>query len=102
MPAIINYFVQKVLTLVREFFQAERFEYGVFELTPADNGRIITVPTTTDTLRVWFSVQKHDHPYHDHYAHSCKVSDAVIVPGGFQFHVETDCPCRVSWFAIEV
>lgn len=101
MPSMINNFVQKVLRLVREFFIAEQFEYGVFELTPADNNKIINVPATNEVLRVWFSIQKHDHPYHDQHAGVCKVSDATIVPNGFQFQVDLECPCRISWFAIE-
>jgi hypothetical protein len=106
MPQIINNFIVKVLRLVREFFQAELYEYGFLNLNHNDSGKVIFVPTQNDVLRVWFSYQGHIvNPYMDEdvTAAHCFVSEAVPVPGGFQFQVimHGEGECRISWFAIE-
>lgn len=104
MPQIVNLFVQKVLRLVKEFFGANEFEYGIVNLTPADNDKTIFVGTSKEVRRVWFSMTPTSPPEVDEYGHihgACYVSEAILVPNGFEFTVRLESPCSINWFAIE-
>lgn len=104
MPRIVNNFVNKVLQLVREFFQAQHYEYGVLNLSPFDNGKTIFVRTSGDVLKVWFSLTPQtDSPdlYVPPPGSKCFITEAQPAPGGFVFQVNLSDHCRVSWFAIE-
>jgi hypothetical protein len=102
MPQIINNFVYRVLKLVEEFFQADSFEYGSLDLTPADNYRQIPITVSGSVKKVWFSLT----PYNDVYSGDnilptqCYISESQITPSGFQFRVNLCCSCKVNWFAI--
>ena len=101
MPSLTNTFLVRVMRLVRELFQAERFEYGIVNLTSADNDRVITIDVGDDVRRVWTSIQEHVHPYNEQHANDmCFVSEATPVPNGFQITVKVHGACRLGWFAI--
>ena len=101
MPSVMNNVVNKVLNVVKEFFFAEAFQYGVLNLTPQDNGQDINVRCYGNAVKVWFSLTPHGHPYNDLPPGECYISEAHVTPRGFKFRVNLSVPCRVDWFVIE-
>lgn len=102
MPVIVNNFITKVLNFIREFFLAELFEIGYIDVAPASDPQTFFIPTQCDVLRVWISLTGYFDPYNEQFGHlkTCFVSEAVPVPGGFQFQAIVNGNCRINWFAI--
>jgi len=101
MPGITNNFVARIVKLVRDFFGASHYQYGTLDISMVDNDSTMFIETELNVLRVWFSIIPHVHPYNENMGEVCYISEAVVVPGGFQFKVQVHNDCRLSWFAIE-
>ncbi len=102
MPQTTNNLVNRIVKLIRDIFNANRYEYGTLAISHANNDKLVTVRTEADVLRVWFSVQPSSNPYNGEMNDGlCYVSEAVVVPGGFQFKFRVSGECNLSWFAVE-
>lgn len=102
MAQIINNVVNKILTVVKEFFFAELYEYGTMTLTPADSGKQISVKCNGNVVKVWLSLYPHVDPYNDdHDSDDCYVGHPRVHPHGFTFKGNYTTICRLDWFVIE-
>ena len=102
-------FLLKVLGLFGFISPVNAFDYGEVNVSWLQNDQMIFVPIDkdVDVLSVWLSMTVVTNPYTDSFEPIVLtldnyVSEAISVPGGFQFKVKLvpESTAAVGWFVL--